>query len=136
MSETRREVDDWMAELGGLGDRWGRVDLTALGDVAAGDIQGSMTGSGDPRDMLDMLGEASDTEDLGADVIDGVEVHGTRFVVSLDEQGTVRSIQAELCAPRFVNQLLRLLGEHRKLCTHRTRRNGCKSKLVDSQFGQ
>jgi hypothetical protein len=80
-------VDDWMLEVGELGDRWGRIDLTALDGASAEEFQTTMAGPGmgDPQAMLDVLADAAETEDLGTDEIDGVEVHGTRFVVSADE---------------------------------------------------
>jgi hypothetical protein len=76
---------DWTTELADLGDRWGRVDLTAVEGLAPGDVPLAMAGPGvgDPADALEMVAGAERTEDLGTDEIDGVEVHGTRFVVTL-----------------------------------------------------
>jgi hypothetical protein len=80
-------LEGWMADVGDLGEKWGRIDLTALDDLAAGDIGTSVAGPGmgDPAAMLDLLGEAADPEDLGTDEIDGIEVRGTRFVVPLSD---------------------------------------------------
>lgn len=87
--EPGEPVEDWMTDIGELGDTWGRVDLTALDDLGAGDIQGALTGPGmsDPQAMFDALAEAGtgETEALGTEVIDGVEAHGTRFLLPVEE---------------------------------------------------
>jgi hypothetical protein len=64
--------------LSQLGDDWGRVDLEVFGDALPPEAQQVLSGGQgtDPRRFLDVLRETDDVEDLGTDVIDGVEVHG------------------------------------------------------------
>jgi hypothetical protein len=69
-----------------LGDRWGRVDIAALGDVSPGQATGSLTGSQayDPQVFLDMIRETAEVEDLGTDEIDGEPVTGLAAEVDME----------------------------------------------------
>lgn len=79
---------DAFAEFDDLGDRWGRVDLTALSDLPI--FSGVQSSAGapagnDPRVLLDLVASADDVEALDATEIDGTEVEGLGANVSLGQ---------------------------------------------------
>lgn len=77
-----------------MGDRWGRVDLSALGDIAPDQVRSSVSsGQGmDPMALFEILAGTDDVDDLGRSEVDGEPVHGLAAQVSLRElmeaQGT------------------------------------------------
>lgn len=89
MAEQAAPGDDTLAPLADLGDRWGRIDLTAIGvDLAPSEL-GSLFGGtdvGNPAEIRQLLVSVSDdVADLGADVIDGDPVHGLEAVVTIGD---------------------------------------------------
>jgi hypothetical protein len=64
-----------------LGDGWGKVDLTRMGDMAGSFNQSQM----DPKKFLDMLKKTGKVKELGSDTIDGVKVNGLAAEVDLGE---------------------------------------------------
>ena len=86
------EAGDLLGAFGQLGDGWGKVDLSALGDVLPGQAAGSLGGQAyDPQVFLEMIRSSESVEELGTDEIDGVPVSGVAAEVSmvdmLDAQG-------------------------------------------------
>jgi hypothetical protein len=60
-----------------LGDGWGVVDLTALGDQLPTEVAAGLTSQGiDPRAVVDMIEGVDGVEDLGTGDVDGTPVHG------------------------------------------------------------
>lgn len=76
-----------MGSLADLGDQWGRVDLTALGDKVATSRLLSKAGvqNGDPTVLLDIVKQADDVEELGSDTSRGDTVQGLRAVLTFEE---------------------------------------------------
>lgn len=76
-----------MGSLADLGDKWGRVDLTALGDKVATSRLLSKAGvqNGDPTVLLDIVKQADDVEELGSDTSRGDTVQGLRAVLTFEE---------------------------------------------------
>lgn len=69
--------EELLEAFASLGDGWGRIDISEMGDVLPGDLQQSLGGqSASPDVFLDMLRSTGDVEELGTDEIDGVEVRG------------------------------------------------------------
>jgi hypothetical protein len=69
-----------------LGDGWGKVDVSALGDILPGEAGQAVTGQTmDPGVYLEMLRGADAVEELGSDEIDGVEVEGLAAEVSFED---------------------------------------------------
>jgi hypothetical protein len=97
-----------MGELAELGDRWGRVDLEALGDLSVIDLQSTAGAPGgtDPRAMLDAVASADDVEELGTDEIDGTPVNGLGARLSLRELLEAQGVDGE----RFIDQMSANLG--------------------------
>lgn len=75
------------AELvAGLGDSWGRVDLTGLADDAEPSELFSQLNQGqnlDPRFYIELVKDADDVKDLGSDTVDGVGLVGLAADVPL-----------------------------------------------------
>jgi len=73
--------------FGSLGDGWGRVDLSAMGDVLPGEAAGSLGGGQayDPAVFLEMVRQSESAEELGSDEIDGEPVNGIAAEVSMAE---------------------------------------------------
>lgn len=98
----------YIEDLAALGDQWGRVDIGELGGFSLSEVQGSVGGPGgsDPRVILDLVAGADDTEDLGADEIDGTPVTGTSAQISLGEMLEAQGVDPE----QFSNQISANLG--------------------------
>ena len=80
-----------------LGDKWGRVDLSALGDVLPGEAAGSLGGGQtfDPTVFLDMIRASESVEELGTDSIDGVDVTGLAAEVSMADMLQAQGMSAD-----------------------------------------
>jgi hypothetical protein len=75
-----------LGAMGELGDGWGYVDLTALGEQLPSDVASALGGQAvDPRALVETVEGADDVQDLGADEIDGEQVRGLSADVSLGE---------------------------------------------------
>lgn len=75
-----------LGAMGELGDGWGYVDLTALGEQLPSDVASALGGQAvDPRALVETVEGADDVQDLGADEIDGDPVRGLSADVSLGE---------------------------------------------------
>jgi hypothetical protein len=76
-----------MRDLASLGDRWGRVDLTELGDVLPlNDVASTVGGqAADPRALFDLVAGTDDVDELGDAEVRGVPVHGLAAHVTLRE---------------------------------------------------
>lgn len=85
--EDLGEADALFEAFTSMGEGWGHVDLTALGDIAPGEAAGALGGGQtmDPQVFLDMIKDTEAVEDLGTDEIDGVEVSGLAADVSLGQ---------------------------------------------------
>jgi hypothetical protein len=96
------------AELAVLDDQWGRVDLTALGDLSLTNVQSTAgsPGGADPRALLDVVSGAEGVEELGTDEVDGTGVNGLGADVSLGEMLEAQGLSAD----RFVDQMSANLG--------------------------
>ena len=79
------EAGGLVEAFGQLGDGWGKVDLTALGDVLPSEAAASLGGGQayDPAVFLEMLRSADGAEELGTDEIDGDPVSGLSAEVSM-----------------------------------------------------
>lgn len=67
-----------------MGDGWGYVDLSALGDQVPSDIAASLGGQGvDPRKVVEAIEGSESVEDLGTDEVRGAAVHGLSADVTL-----------------------------------------------------
>lgn len=90
-------AEDVPAEMGPLlelGDRWGRLDIAAVGEsVGMADVQSvfGATQAGDPGIYLDLVAGADEARELGDDRVRGVPVHGLAADITLgdlfEEQG-------------------------------------------------
>lgn len=80
-----------------LGDGWGKVDLSALGDLVPGDLAQLFGGAQafDPRMFLDLLRDSSDVEELGSATIRGEAVTGLSATVSLEDLLDAQQIDRE-----------------------------------------
>lgn len=76
---------DLFEVFAGLGDRWARIDLTALNEALPGaDANAMPTGdSFDPMALFEVVAGSDQVEDLGTSEIDGVPVTGLAATVSL-----------------------------------------------------
>lgn len=75
---------DPAADLAAIGDGWGYVDLTALGDQLPGDLAAALGGQGvDPQATIDIIRGAEDVEDLGAGEVQGESVQGLAAEVTM-----------------------------------------------------
>ncbi len=76
-------------EAGGMaemGDGWGYVDLTAMGDLLPGDLAEAMGTQGvDPRAIIDLIEGTDEVEDLGTSEARGDTVHGMSTEISMAE---------------------------------------------------
>jgi hypothetical protein len=76
-------------EAGGLaemGDGWGYVDLTAMGDLLPADLASAIGTQGvDPRAIVDMIESTDEVEDLGTSEVRGDAVHGLSTEISMAE---------------------------------------------------
>lgn len=92
-----------VGELAELGDDWGRVDLTALGDLSLVDLQSAAGGPGgsDPRVILDAVAGAGDVDPLGTDQTGGVGVNGLGASLSLRDLLDAQGVDAEA----FIDQM-------------------------------
>lgn len=97
-----------IGELADLGDRWGRIDLGALGDLSLFDVQSTAGGPGgtDPRAILDAVSGAEDVEELGTDEVDGTPVNGVGAELSLGQLLETQGVDPQ----RFVDQMSANLG--------------------------
>lgn len=79
------EAGGLLESFGSLGESWGRVDLTALGDTLPGEAASALGGGRtfDPQMFLDMISDAEDVEELGTDEIDGETVTGLAAEVNM-----------------------------------------------------
>jgi hypothetical protein len=86
-----------MGDLAGLGDRWGRVDLTELGDVLPlNDVASTAGGqAADPRALFDLVAGTDDVDELGDAEVRGVPVHGLAAQVTLGELLESSGLSAE-----------------------------------------
>jgi hypothetical protein len=87
-----------------LGDGWGRVDVSTLGDLLPGDLQGALLGgqSFDPDAAIALVENADGVEELGRDELRGTGVRGMRAEVTLgdlvESTGTDAEAYADLGA--------------------------------------
>jgi hypothetical protein len=72
------------SELAALGDGWGSVSMSELGEVLPEDVAASIAGqqSFNPRAAVEMMENSEGVEDLGTQEIDGVTQHGLRAQVT------------------------------------------------------
>ena len=70
-----------------LDDKWGKVDLSKLGDVLPGEAASALGGGQtyDPSVFLEMIKSSDSVKELGTDEIDGVTVSGLSADVSMAE---------------------------------------------------
>jgi hypothetical protein len=75
---------DPAADLAAIGDGWGYVDLTALGDQLPADLAAALGGQGvDPQATIDIIRDAENVEDLGAGEVQGEPVQGLAAEVTM-----------------------------------------------------
>jgi hypothetical protein len=76
-----------LGDLAALGDRWGRVDLTELGNVLPlNDVASAAGGqAADPRALLDLIAKTDDVDELGDAEVRDVPVHGLAAHVTMRE---------------------------------------------------
>lgn len=81
------EAGDLLNAFTSMGDGWGKVDLSELGDVLPGEAASALGGGQtyDPQVFLDMIKGSEGVEELGSDEIDGVSVNGLAADVSMAE---------------------------------------------------
>lgn len=86
-----------LGDLATLGDRWGRVDLTELGDVLPlNDVASAAGGqAADPRALLDLVAGADDVDQLGDAEVRDVPVHGAAAQVTMGELLEASGLSAE-----------------------------------------
>jgi hypothetical protein len=76
-------------EAGGLaemGDGWGYVDLTEMGDLLPADLASAIGTQGiDPRAVVDMIEGTDQVEDLGTSEVRGDAVHGLSTEISMTD---------------------------------------------------
>jgi hypothetical protein len=86
-----------MGDLAALGDRWGRVDLTELGDVLPlNDVASAAGGqAADPRALLELVADADDVDELGDAEVRDVPVHGLAAQVTMRELLEASGLSAE-----------------------------------------
>jgi hypothetical protein len=86
-----------MGDLASLGDAWGRVDLTELGDVLPlNDVASAAGGqAADPRALLDLVAGTDDVDELGDAEVRGVPVHGLAAEVTLGELLEASGVSAD-----------------------------------------
>ena len=86
-----------MGDLAAIGDRWGRVDLTELGDVLPlNDVAGAAGGqAADPRALLKLVADADDVDGLGDAEVRDVPVHGVAAQVTMREMLEASGLSAE-----------------------------------------
>lgn len=100
-------------ELAELGDRWGRIDVTALGAGTLTDVQstiGSPSGA-DPRALLDVVSNADDVEELGTDEVDGTGVNGLGATLTLGELYEAQGMDADELAQQMSASVGQLGGD-------------------------
>lgn len=81
-----------------LGDGWGRVDLTVLGDeVLPSEVTNVLDSgqSGDPQQLLDMITQASGVDELGIEEIDGEPMTGLAAELSLVEMLEAQDVDVD-----------------------------------------
>lgn len=75
---------DPTADLAVIGDGWGYVDLSALGEQLPADLAAAMGGQGvDPQATIDIIREAENVEELGAGEVRGDAVQGLAAEVTM-----------------------------------------------------
>jgi hypothetical protein len=76
-----------MGALADLGDRWGRVDIAALGDTSATSRLLNKAGvqNGDPTVMLDLVKQADDVHELGNGTSRGDAVQGLGATLTFED---------------------------------------------------
>lgn len=86
--------------FGALADGWGKVDLTALGEVLPGELTKLLGGAQafDPSTLLDMLRDSADVEELGTRAIRGGDAAGLSATVSLGELLKAQGMDADALA--------------------------------------
>lgn len=86
-----------IGDLAALGDRWGRVDLTELGEVLPlNDVASAAGGqAADPRALLDLIAGADDVDELGDAEVRDVPVHGLAAQVTMRELLEASGLSAE-----------------------------------------
>ena len=86
-----------MGDLAALGDRWGRVDLTELGDVLPlNDVASAAGGqAADPRALLELVADADDVDELGDAEVRDVPVHGLAAQVTMRKLLEASGLSAE-----------------------------------------
>lgn len=79
------EAGDLLGAFTSMGDSWGKVDLSELGDILPGEAASALGGGQtyDPQVFLDMIKGSETVEELGTDEIDGVSVSGLAADVSM-----------------------------------------------------
>ena len=85
-AEMGSELGPEAAGLAEMGDGWGYVDLTAMGDLLPADLAAAIGTQGvDPRAIVDMIEGTEEVEDLGTGEVRGDAVHGLSTDISMAE---------------------------------------------------
>lgn len=82
-----------LADLGALGDEWGRIDMSEVSPSQVASAAGGQ--SSDPRVFLDMAAQGSDVRELGTETIDGVEVRGLGATITYGDMIEAQGMDAD-----------------------------------------